>query len=64
MLDASHLGIVELTVFDKVEMIVVLLSIDIQPFIFFSKIDSEVVKERDSEIIAWFSWTGRIKTES
>ena len=23
-----------------------------------------MVKERDSEIIAWFSWTGRIKSES
>ena len=64
MLDASHLGIVELTVFDKVEMTVVLLSIDIQPFIFFGKIDSEMVKERDSEIIAGLAWTGWIESES
>ena len=52
MLDASHLGVVELTVFDKIKMAVVLSSMDIQPFTFFSQIDSEVVKERDSEIIA------------
>ena len=64
MLDASHLGVVELTVFDKIKMAVVLSSMDIQPFTFFSQIDSEVVKERDSEVIAWFSWTGRIKSES
>ena len=64
MLDASHLGIVELTFFDKVKMAVVLFRMDIQPFTFFSQIDSEMVKERDSEVIAWFSWTGRIKPES
>ena len=45
-------------------MAVVLFSMDIQPFIFFSQIDSEVVKERDSEVIAWFSWTGGIESES
>jgi len=33
-------------------------------FIFFSQIDSEVVKERDSEIIAGLAWTGWIETES
>ena len=32
-------------------MAVVLFSMDIQPFIFFSQINSEVVKERDSEVI-------------
>ena len=64
MLDASHLGVVELTVFDKIKMAVVLSSMDIQPFTFFSQIDSEVVKERDSEIVAGLARTGRIKTES
>ena len=50
--------------FYKVKMAVVLFSMDIQPFIFFSQIDSEVVEERDSKVIAWFAWTGRIKSES
>ena len=64
MLNARYWGLIQSAFFDKVEVAVVLLSMDIQPFIFFSEIDSEVVKERDSEIIAGFSWTGWIKTES
>lgn len=64
MLNARYYGLVQSAFFDKVEMAVVLLSMNIQPFIFLSQVDTEVVKERDSEIIAWFSWTGWIKSES
>ena len=64
MLDARHWCLVQSAFFDKVEVAVVLFSMGIQPFIFFSEIDSEVVKERDSEVVAWFAWIGRIKTKS
>ena len=64
MLNARYYGLVQSAFFDKVEVAVVLLGMDIQPFIFFSQIDSEVVEERDSKVIAWFAWTGRIKSES
>ena len=64
MLDARYRDLVQSAFFYKIKMAVVLFSMDIQPFIFFSQIDSEVVKERDSEVVAWFAWTGRIKTES
>ena len=64
MLDARYWGIVQSALFDKVEMAVVLLGMDIQPFIFLSQVDTEVVKERDSEIVAGLARTGRIKTKS
>ena len=64
MLDASYRSLVQSALFDKVEMAVVLLSIDIQPFIFLSQVDTEMVKERDSEVITWFAWTGRVESES
>ena len=64
MLNARYYGLVQSAFFDKVEVAVVLLGMDIQPFIFLSQVDTEMVKERNSEIIAWFSWTGRIKSES
>ena len=64
MLDASYRSLVQSALFDKVEMAVVLLSIDIQPFIFLSQVDTEVVKERNPEIIAGLTRTGRIKTKS
>ena len=64
MLNARYYGLVQSAFFDKVEMAVVLLGMDIQPFIFLSQVDTEVVKERDSEIIAGLAWTGRIKTKS
>lgn len=64
MLNARYYGLVQSAFFDKVEMAVVLLGMDIQPFIFLSQVDTEVVKERDSEIIAGLARTGRIKTES
>ena len=52
VLDARYRGLVQSTLFDKVEMAVVLLGMDIQPFIFLSQVDTEVVKERDSEVVA------------
>ena len=64
VLNARYYGLVQSTFFDKVEVAVVLFSMDIQPFIFLSQVDTEVVKERDSEVVAWFAWTGRIKTKN
>ena len=64
MLDARYRGLVQSAFFDKVEMTVVLLGMDIQPFIFLSQVDTEVVKERNPEIIAGLTRTGRIKTKS
>ena len=64
MLNARYYGLVQSAFFDKVEMAVVLLGMDIQPFIFLSQVDTEVIKERDSEIVTGFSWTGRIESES
>ena len=64
MLDTRYWGLVQSTFFDKVEMTVVLLGMDIQPFTFFSQVDTEVVKERDSEIVAGLARIGRIKTKS
>ena len=64
MLDARYWGLVQSTLFDKVKIAVVLLGMDIQPFIFLSQVDTEMVKERDSEIIAGLARTGRIKTKS
>lgn len=64
MLNARYYGLVQSAFFDKVEMAVVLLGMDIQPFIFLSQVDTEMIKERDSEIVTWFAWTGRIKTKS
>ena len=64
MLNARYWGLVQSAFFDKVEVAVVLLGMDIQPFIFLSQVDTEMVKERDSEVVAGFSWTGRIKTKS
>ena len=64
VLDARYWSIVQSAFFDKVEMAVVLLGMDIQPFIFLSQVDTEVVKERNPEIIAGLTRTGRIKTKS
>ena len=64
VLDARYWGLVQSAFFDKVEMAVVLLSMDIQPFIFLSQVDTEVVKERDSEIVTWFARTGRVESKS
>ena len=64
MLKARYYGLVQSAFFDKVEMAVVLLGMDIQPFIFFGKVETEMVKERDSEVVAWFAWTGRIESEN
>ena len=64
MLDARYYVLVQSAFFDKVEMAVVLLGMDIQPFIFLSQVDTEVIKERDSEVVTGFSWTGRIESES
>ena len=64
MLNARYWGIVQSAFFDKVEMAVVLLGMDIQPSIFLSQVDTEVVKERDPEIIAGFAWTGRVESKS
>ena len=46
MLNARYYGLVQSAFFDKVEMAVVLLGMDIQPFIFLSQVDTEMVKER------------------
>ena len=64
MLNARYYGLVQSAFFDKVEMAVVLLSMNIQPFIFLSQVDTEVVKERDSEIVTWFARTGRVESKS
>ena len=64
VLDDRYWSIVQSAFFDKVEMAVVLLGMDIQPFIFLSQVDTEVVKERNPEIIAGLTRTGRIKTKS
>ena len=64
MLNARYYGLVQSAFFDKVEMAVVLLGMDIQPFIFLSQVDTEVVKERDSEIIAGFARTDRVESKS
>lgn len=64
VLNARYYGLVQSTFFDKVEVAVVLLGMDIQPFIFLSQVDTEMVKERDSEIVTWFAWTGRVESKS
>ena len=64
MLNARYYGLVQSTFFDKVEVAVVLLGMDIQPFIFLSQVDTEVVKERGSEIIAGLARTGRVESQS
>lgn len=64
MLNARYRVLVQSAFFDKVEMAVVLLGMDIQPFIFPSQVDTEVIKERDSEIIAGFARTGRVESKS
>ena len=64
MLNARYWGLVQSAFFDKVEMAVVLLGMDIQPFIFLSQVDTEMVKERDSEIIAGFARTNRVESKS
>ena len=64
MLKARYYVLVQSAFFDKVEMAVVLLGMDIQPFIFLSQVDTEMVKEGDSEIIAGFAWTGRVESKS
>ena len=48
MLNARYRDLVQSAFFYKIKMAVVLFSMDIQPFIFFSQVDTEVVKERDS----------------
>ena len=64
MLDARYRSLVQSAFFYKVEVAMVLLGMDIQPFIFLSQVDTEVIKERDSEVVTGFSWTGRIESES
>lgn len=64
MLNARYYGLVQSTFFDKVEVVVVLLGMDIQPFIFLSQVDTEAVKERDSDIVAGLARTGRIESKS
>ena len=64
VLDARYWGLVQSAFFDKVEMAVVLLGMDIQPFIFLSQVDTEMVKERNSEIVTWFARTGRVESKS
>ena len=64
VLNARYYGLVQSAFFDKVEMAVVLLGMDIQPFIFLSQVDTEMVKERDSEIIAGFARTDRVESKS
>ena len=64
MLKARYYVLVQSAFFDKVEMAVVLLGMDIQPFIFLSQVDTEVIKERDSEVVAGFAWTGRVESKS
>ena len=64
VLKARYYGLVQSAFFDKVEMTVVLLGMDIQPFIFLSQVDTEMVKERNSEIVTWFAWTGWVESQS
>lgn len=64
VLNARYYGLVQSTFFDKVEVAVVLFSMDIQPFIFLSQVDTEMVKDRDSEVVAGFAWTGRVESKS
>ena len=64
MLNARYYGLVQSAFFDKVEVAVVLLGLDIQPFIFLSQVDTEMIKERDSEIIAGLARTGRVESKS
>ena len=64
MLNARYWHLVQSAFFDKVEVAVVLLGMDIQPFIFLSQVDTEMVKERDSEIIAGFARTDRVESKS
>ena len=64
MLNARYYGLVQSAFFDKVEVAVVLLGMDIQPFIFLSQVDTEMVKERNSKIVTWFAWTGRVESKS
>lgn len=64
VLDTRYRSLVQSAFFDKVEMAVVLLGTDIQPFIFLSKVDTEMVKERNSEIIAGLARTGRVESKS
>ena len=64
MLNARYWGLVQSAFFDKVEMAVVLLGMYIQPLIFLSQVDTEVVKERNSEIVAGLAWTGRVESKS
>ena len=63
-MNARYYGLVQSTFFDKVEVAVVLLGMDIQPFIFLSQVDTEMVKERNSEIVTWFARTGRVESKS
>lgn len=64
MLKARYYGLVQSAFFYKVEMAVVLLGMDIQPFILLSQVDTEMVKERDSEIVTWFARTDRVESKS
>ena len=64
MVDALFLFSVQLTVLDKVEVFIILLSTNIQPLIFFCQIDTKVIKERNSKVIACFPWAGWVKSES
>ena len=64
VLDARYRSLVQSAFFDKVEMAVILLGMDIQPFIFLSQVDTEMVKERNSEIVTWFARTGRVESKS
>lgn len=64
MLNVRYWGLVQSAFFDKVEMAVVLLGMYIQPLIFLSQVDTEVVKERNSEIVAGLAWTGRVESKS
>ena len=64
MADALFFFSVQLTVLDKVEVFIILLSTNIQPLIFFCQIDTKVIKEWNSKVITCFSWAGWIKSES
>ena len=64
VLNARYWHLVQSAFFDKVEVAVVLLGMDIQPFIFLSQVDTEMVKERNSEIVTWFAWTGWVESQS
>ena len=64
MLDARYRSLVQSAFFAQVEMAVILLGMDIQPFIFLSQVDTEMVKERDSEVVAGFARTDRVESKS